>query len=332
MSKKILITGGAGFIGSHLCERLLGEGYRVVSLDNFYDNYDPGVKRENIERIKNHFNSDEFKSYEGDIRDAEDVLFLFEIEKPDAVIHLAALAGVRPSLEHPELYLDVNVFGTQKLLASCVKKNIRHFIFASSSSVYGNNAKIPFSENDFTESPISPYAASKKAGELLCHTYAHLYPIKTTCLRFFTVYGPRQRPDLAIHKFSKRIIRGKDIAVFGDGATQRDYTFIDDIIDGVSKALNHNMTVMDSKYEVFNLGESRVVGLSEMITCLENVIGMKAHIKRLPLEAGDVMCTYADISKSKAVLNYAPHTDFEEGIEKFISWLRRNDLVELKAS
>lgn len=332
ISKKILVTGGAGFIGSHLCEHLLADGYRVVSVDNFTDNYDPGIKKENIANIRSFFNSDDFKNYEGDIRDSEDFLFLLELEKPDAVIHLAALAGVRPSLEKPELYLDVNICGTQKVLAACVKKGIQHFVFASSSSVYGNNTKVPFSETDCVESPISPYAASKKAGELLCHTYSHLYPIKTTCLRFFTVYGPRQRPDLAIHKFSKLIIEGKEISVFGDGGTQRDYTYIDDIIDGVTKALAHNMLVMKSKYEVFNLGESRVISLTEMVTCLENTIGKAAKIKRMPMEAGDVFCTYADISKSKSVLKYDPHTNFEEGIAKFVQWLRRNEFVELKAS
>jgi len=335
MHEKILVTGGAGFIGSHLCERLLADGYQVASVDNFNDHYDPQIKRENIDTIQHRFNSGYFRSYEADIRSLEDVLFLLELEKPDAIIHLAALAGVRPSIEKPELYMDVNICGTQTLLSACVKKNIGHFVFASSSSVYGNNSKVPFAESDGVESPISPYAASKKAGELLCHTYSHLYPIQTSCLRFFTVYGPRQRPDLAIHAFSKKIMEGKEICLFGDGGTQRDYTYIDDIIDGVRKALIHNLSASETaakRYDIFNLGESRVISLGEMVACLEKVIGKKALIKRVPMAAGDVVCTYADISKSRQILKYSPQTSFEEGVIHFIEWMRRKEVAILKAS
>ena len=336
MRQKILVTGGAGFIGSHLCERLLADGYEVVSIDNFNDHSDPEIKRENIETIQRHSGSGCFRSYEADIRCFEDILFLLELEKPDALIHLAALAGVRPSIEKPELYMDVNICGTQTLLAACVKRNIGHFIFASSFSVYGNNVKVPFAESDCVESPISPYAASKKAGELLCHTYSHLYPIQTSCLRFFTVYGPRQRPDLAIHQFSKKIMAGKEICLFGDGGTKRNYTYIDDIIDGVRKALIHNLSASETavkRYNVFNLGESRVISLDEMVACLEKVIGEKAVIRRVSMAAGDVFCTYADISKSREILKYAPQTSFEEGVVKFIEWMRRKEEVAtLKAS
>lgn len=327
MRKKILVTGGAGFIGSHLCERLLQDGHEVVSLDNFNDFYDPSIKRDNVEAAERRFGTENFRSYTGDIRNEEQFLFLLEHEKPHAVIHLAAMAGVRPSLKDPGLYVDVNVRATQILLDACAKKGVDHFVFASSSSVYGNNTKVPFSESDFVDHPISPYAATKKAGELLCHTYSHLYSIKTTCLRFFTVYGPRQRPDLAIHKFAKRMLEGKTIPVFGNGETRRDYTYIDDIVDGVVKALQFNFDPASPRFEVFNLGESATVTLSEMIAALEKVLGVKAKIERLPMEPGDVECTYADISKSKRVLGYNPVTPFERGVEKFAEWIQKKEMV-----
>lgn len=328
MFKKILVTGGAGFIGSHLCERLLTEGYGVISFDNFNDFYDPGIKRENIEAIERHPEKKRFKSYAGDIRNREELLPLLDREKPDGVIHLAAMAGVRPSLENPELYTDVNIRGTQILLEACAKKGISSFIFASSSSVYGNNEKVPFSESDSVDHPISPYAATKKAGELICHTYAYLYPMKILCMRFFTVYGPRQRPDLAIHKFARKILEGQEIPFFGDGQTKRDYTYIDDIVDGVLKALTYNMETPESSgYDIFNLGESRTVTLNEMVSILEKKLGMKAKLKKMPLEPGDVLCTYADISKAKKVLGYAPSTPFEEGIAKFVNWLQREEMM-----
>lgn len=331
MRKKILVTGGAGFIGSHLCERLLSEGYDVASLDNFNDFYDPSIKKSNIAEIEARFGWGHFKSYTGDIRNTEQFLFLLEHEAPDAVIHLAAMAGVRPSLQDPGLYVDVNIKATQSMLDACVKRKVKHFIFASSSSVYGNNEKVPFSEKDFVDNPISPYAATKKAGELLCHTYSHLYDIKTYCLRFFTVYGPRQRPDLAIHKFAKNILAGKEIPVFGDGSTQRDYTFIDDIIDGVMKTLEYNFQAESPKYEVFNLGESKTISLGEMISCLENALGKKAKIRRMPMEPGDVQRTFANVSKARIILGYHPSTSFEDGIEKFTQWLLDNKPMSLAA-
>lgn len=328
MNKKILVTGGAGFIGSHLCERLLNDGYLVASLDNFNPFYDPAIKRENIRTIEKGRCGDNFKSYVGDIRNPADVASVIAQEKPAAVVHLAAMAGVRPSLENPGLYIEVNICGTQVLLEACVKAGIKNFIFASSSSVYGNNAKVPFSESDTVDFPISPYAATKKAGELLCYTYTYLYPIKIYCLRFFTVYGPRQRPDLAIHKFSKMILDGKELPFFGDGETKRDYTYIEDIIDGVMKSLSYNMNVSGSpRYEIFNLGESRTISLSEMVSCLEKVIDKKAKLKKLPLEPGDVACTYADVSKAKKILHYSPTTEFEEGVIKFMEWMRRKELI-----
>ncbi len=322
MKQKVLVTGGAGFIGSHLCEKLLQGGYQVVSLDNFNDFYDPKIKRANIRNIEKTFKSEDFKSYEGDIRVKKELATILETEKPHGVIHLAAMAGVRPSLLNPELYVDVNITGTQILLDACVKAGVRHFIFASSSSVYGNNDKVPFSENDCVDFPISPYAATKKAGELICHAYAHLYPIKIDCLRFFTVYGPRQRPDLAIHKFSKWILEGKEIPVFGKGDTERDYTYVDDIVDGIMKAWDCNRNTGDNpRYEIFNLGESRTIGLNQMIACLEKTLNRKAVIKKLPLEPGDVFRTNADISKARRMIGYSPEVDFETGIEKFVKWL-----------
>jgi len=328
MPKKILVTGGAGFIGSHLCERLLTDGYAVISLDNFSDFYNPEIKKENIETIQRHPARTYFKSFEGDIRDSQELLSLLEREKPDAVVHLAAMAGVRPSIESPGLYMDVNIRGTQVLLEACAKREIRHFIFASSSSVYGNNRKIPFCETDCVDYPISPYAATKKAGELISNTYAHIYPMTIFCLRFFTVYGPRQRPDLAIHKFAKLMLAEKDIPFFGDGETRRDYTYVADIIDGVVKALRYNMKPgMSSRYEIFNLGESRTLSLHEMIACLEKVLGLTAKLKKLPLQPGDVVCTFADVTKAVKVLGYAPKTSFEEGVTAFAEWMRRKELI-----
>lgn len=328
MSQKILVTGGAGFIGSHLCERLLAEDYEVISFDNFNDFYDSKIKRENIQAIENRFGRERFKSLEGDIRTRPRILALLEREKPDGVVHLAAMAGVRPSLENPELYVDVNIRGTQVLLDACVKKKIHHFIFASSSSVYGNNAKVPFSESDPVDYPISPYAATKKAGELICYSQAYLYPIKILCLRFFTVFGPRQRPDLAIRKFANLILEGREVPVFGDGQTRRDYTYIDDIVDGIMKALVYNMTIPGApRYEIFNLGGSETVSLQEMISCLEKNLERKAILKKMPIQPGDISCTWADISKAKKILHYSPATPFEEGVAKFVDWMLERETV-----
>jgi UDP-glucuronate 4-epimerase len=318
MDMKILVTGGAGFIGSHVMERLAVVGHEVCSVDNFNDYYDPAIKRKNIAAIKRQF---PVVSYEMDIREKERLRQVFRENHFDAVIHLAAMAGVRPSIQNPAYYYDVNITGTVNLLDLIKEAQIKHFIFASSSSVYGNNKKVPFSEKDFVDHPISPYAATKKSGELLCHTYHHLYDINTVCLRFFTVYGPRQRPDLAIHKFMKKIINNETIPVYGDGSSKRDYTYIDDIVTGIVKSLDF-MCENDGCFEVFNLGESRTISLSEMIETIERVTGKQAKIERLPMQPGDVKITYADITKARKMLEYEPSMDFEEGIRRFYEWMK----------
>lgn len=321
--RTILVTGGAGFIGSNLCEKLLKEGNKVLTIDNFNDFYDPGIKRNNIQEIikmciDNNIDIENFKILEGDFRDKD---FLEEVfsNSIDLIVHLAAMAGVRPSIENPELYYDVNITGTLNLLEKCRENNIKQFIFASSSSVYGNNEKIPFSEYDMVDNPISPYAATKKSGELLCHTYNHLFNINIACLRFFTVYGPRQRPDLAIHKFTDLIINNKEIPFFGDGSTSRDYTYIDDIIDGIIKSIEY-INTDDKIFEVFNLGGDKTVSLTEMVETIEQALGKKAKLNKLPMQPGDVNRTCADINHSREKLGYSPKIAFEVGIEKFIKW------------
>jgi UDP-glucuronate 4-epimerase len=312
--KNILVTGGAGFIGSHLVDKLLHENvWQVTVVDDFNDFYSPDIKRENI---KHQLTNRNYTLYEADIRDAEKLHPVFAAKKFDVIVHLAARAGVRPSLSDPKLYVETNINGTVNLLESAKEFNVKQFVFASSSSVYGINAKIPFSENDKIFQPISPYAATKAAGELLCHTYSHLYDIRTVCLRFFTVYGARQRPDLAIYKFTKLISEDKPIPVFGDGKTRRDYTYIDDIICGVRAAIDYSAT----KHEVFNLGESQTVELSELIELIEKQLGKKAIIDRKPVQAGDVPQTFSDISKAKKLLNYNPTTKIDDGIRKFVDW------------
>ena len=316
--KQILITGGAGFIGSHLADRLLAEGAWTVSvLDNFNEFYSPAVKRANVAR---HRDNSDFKLYEADICRAETLHGIFAENRFEAIVHLAAWAGVRPSLLNPKLYTEVNVNGTLNLLEAAKEFNIKQFVFGSSSSVYGINSKIPFAEDDKICQPISPYAATKAAGELLCHTFSHLYDIRAVCLRFFTVYGARQRPDLAIHKFSKLIWDGKPIPVFGDGTTRRDYTFIDDIIQGVRAAIDYDK----SNYEIFNLGESQTIELKDLIALLEENLGKKAIINRQPMQPGDVPITFADISKARELLNYNPTTKIEQGIPKFTDWFVKN--------
>ena len=318
---KVLVTGAAGFIGSHLCERLLSEGTVVVGLDNFDGFYSRRIKEANIAMSLSNKN---FKLVEGDIRDAACVEKILSDKKPEMIIHLAAKAGVRPSIEDPIGYEDVNVHGTVVMLEAAKKFGIKKFIFASSSSVYGNNKKVPFSESDNVDFPISPYGATKKAGELICHTYSHLYGMNITCLRFFTVYGPRQRPDLAVHKFSRLIEQGRPIPVFGDGSMMRDFTFIDDIINGVISAINNC-----DGYEIYNLGESRPVRLDEMIKAMEKVLGKKAVINKLPEQPGDVKQTYADVTKAKRKLGYNPRTDFAAGLEKFVKWFREQHKLNL---
>lgn len=316
VKKNILVTGGAGFIGTHLVRHLLGEGiWKVSIVDNFNDFYSPEIKRKNIAKF--HANSD-LKVIETDICDENAVNLIFDEGKFDAVVHLAAWAGVRPSLLNPRLYTKVNVGGTLNLLELSKVHGVRQFVFGSSSSVYGDRCKVPFSETDIIQNPISPYAATKAAGELLCHTYSHLYDIRTICLRFFTVYGASQRPDLAIHKFARLISEGKPIPVFGDGSTRRDYTYIDDIVQGVRAAIDYDK----SSFEVINLGESQTVELSELIALLEKNLGMKAKIDRQPMQPGDVPLTYADIEKARKLLGYNPQTKIEEGISYFVKWFK----------
>ncbi len=312
---RYFITGSAGFIGSHLCERLVSQEHDVTGLDNFDPFYSRKVKESNLAGLTKNKN---FKSVEGDIRDEKLADKLFSKNKFDCIIHLAAKAGVRPSIEDPLGYNDVNVNGTVVLLEAARKHNIKNFIFASSSSVYGNNLKVPFSETDNVDNPVSPYAATKKAGELVCYTYHSLYNINMTCLRFFTVYGPRQRPDLAIHKFCRLIEDGKPIPVFGDGSMERDFTYIDDIIDGVMASIEKC-----KGYEIYNLGESRPVRLDRLIAEIEKVLGKKAIIDRRPNQPGDVKRTFADISKAKKVLGYNPKTEITDGLAKFVQWFRQ---------
>ena len=314
--KSILITGFAGFIGSHLTEKMLLSGNTIIGIDNFDSFYDRSIKEKNISGFRDIKN---FSLYELDLLDKEGLKRVFETNRIDLVVHLAAKTGVRPSLIDPAGYYDTNVIGTLNLLEAMKQYGCKKMVFASSSSVYGNNKKVPFSEDDNVDSPISPYAATKKAGELLCHTYCHLYGFSIFCLRFFTVYGPRQRPDLAIHRFAKLIMEGKSIPFYGDGNTARDYTFISDIVDGIMGAINNL-----NGYDIFNLGESKTITLSKMVSVLENVLGKKAILEKLPLQPGDVERTYADISKAQRILNYSPSFSFESGIEEFIHWLKNN--------
>jgi len=315
--KNILVTGGAGFIGSHLVDRLLDEeNWRVTVVDDFNDFYKPSIKRANVTRHQQHAN---YRLSEADIRQKAALDRVFKDSNFDCIVHLAARAGVRPSLEQPLLYSETNIQGTLNLLELAKRTDVKQFVFGSSSSVYGINAKVPFSEDDPIRQPISPYAATKAAGELLCHTYTHLYGIRCVCLRFFTVYGPRQRPDLAIHKFARLISDGKPIPVFGDGTTRRDYTYIDDIIAGVRAAIDYEQT----DYEVVNLGESRTVELRELISLLEKELDLPAKIDRQPLQPGDVPQTFADITKARRLLGYDPQTQIERGIERFVEWFRK---------
>lgn len=312
--KKILVTGGAGFIGSHLVDKLLAENnWQVFALDNFNEFYSPDIKRANIAE---HLQNPNYTLFENDICDAESLQKIFSENKFDVIVHLAAWAGVRPSLMNPKLYANVNVNGTLNLLECAKEFGVKQFVFGSSSSVYGINSKVPFAEDDRIHQTISPYATTKAAGEFLCHTYSHLYDIRTICLRFFTVYGARQRPDLAIHKFCKLIADGKPIQMFGDGTTRRDYTFVDDIIQGVRAAIDYNK----SNYEVFNLGESQTIELRELIEVLEENLGKKAVIDHQPMQPGDVPITFADISKARELLGYNPTTKIKDGIPKFVEW------------
>ncbi len=308
-----LITGAAGFIGSHLTEALLSNNHTVTGFDNFDDYYDRSIKETNLlTAIK----SPGFTLIEGDLRKPKDVTSLFEGVQFDAVIHLAAKAGVRPSIEAPKDYFEVNVNGTLNLLEAMRTSGHRNMIFASSSSVYGNNEKVPFAEDDPVDNPISPYAASKKAGELLCKTYHHLYDFNIFALRFFSVYGPRQRPDMGIHKFIHSFLNGNPITMFGDGSSKRDYTYIDDIIEGTLKAIERCLG-----FEIINLGESKTVSLKSLIEQVRSVTRKEIEIRKLPMQPGDVFVTNADIDKAKRILGYAPKVDIEEGLKAHFEYL-----------
>ena len=312
--KNILVTGGAGFIGSSFVDLLLSENtFDVTCIDSFDNFYDEKIKRENISSASANKN---FTLCEGDIRDKDFLDKVFE-KNFDVIVHLAARAGVRPSIEQPLLYEEVNIKGTMNLLEIAKEKNIKQFVFASSSSVYGVNPRTPWSEDDYVLNPISPYAGTKVSGELIGHTYSYLYNIRFIALRFFTVFGPRQRPDLAIHKFYKLISQNKSLPFFGDGETSRDYTFVGDIIKGIRAAVDYDKTM----YEVINLGNNRTVKLHELITAIENVVGKKAVLEKLPMQAGDVPHTYANISKAQKLLSYNPETNLEKGLEEFKKWM-----------
>jgi len=311
----ILVTGGAGFIGSHTVERLLSTGAgHVTILDSFNDYYNPAIKRANVAAVDG-----QVTIAEGDLTDPAFVRDLFEKGKFDAVIHLAARAGVRPSIAQPELYIDTNIKGTFNLLESSRRTGCKHFVFASSSSVYGVNKKIPFSEEDPILQTISPYAMTKMAGEQMCSNYSHLYGIKTVCLRFFTVYGPRQRPDLAISKFTRLIEDGQPIEKYGDGTTARDYTFVSDIVDGIIGALNYRSGPV---CDILNLGGSQTVTLNDLITTIEQSVGRQAQIIQLPEQPGDVPLTSADVSKATLLLNFKPTTTIAQGVPKYVEWFR----------
>ena len=308
---RILVTGGAGFIGSHLVEKLLAAGHSVAILDDFNDFYDPQIKRANIEKI-----SKDVPVHHVDLRENAAVRNLFHREKFDTIAHLAARAGVRPSIQHPQLYYDTNVTGTLHLLDAARMTGVERFVFASSSSVYGVSKTVPFSEEQHLTQTISPYAATKLAAEFLCSTYSHLYKLRVVALRYFTVYGPRQRPDLAIHQFTKKIHAGQPIDQFGDGTTRRDYTYIDDIIQGTMAALTYNGPLFD----ILNLGESETIELKDLIEKIEKALGKKAKINQLPEQPGDVPLTCADISKARKLLGYDPTTQLSEGLPHFIEW------------
>lgn len=335
---KILVTGGAGFIGSHLCEKLLSLNHKIINVDNFHDFYSKKVKIRNVlestlnikhfnevielENLKKIVNSSNYKLYINNIINIKELDNIISKEKPELIINLAGLAGVRPSIETPLLYEEVNIKGTMNLLELCKKYGIKKFIQASSSSVYGNNKKVPFKETDIVDFSISPYAFTKKSTEVMGHVYHKLYNIDMFQLRFFTVYGERQRPDLAIHKFTKLISENEEISMFGDGTTYRDYTYISDIIQGIIKSVDY-IFKNSNIYEIINLGNSNPVSLKEMIETIEKYLGKKAKIKLLPMQLGDVDKTYASISKANKILNYKPEVSFDEGIKKFIEWFEK---------
>jgi UDP-glucuronate 4-epimerase len=319
--QRILLTGGAGFIGSHVAEALLRRGAALAIVDSLDSFYSPAWKRANLEDVRS---VGAFQFFENDIRDEAAMRRVFAAVRPEAVIHLAARAGVRPSIEQPRLYDEVNVSATVNLLDLSRECRVQQFLFGSSSSVYGATSRAPFSEDHFELRPISPYAATKLAGELLGHTYAHLYRLPVICLRFFTVYGARQRPDLAIHKFTALMEAGRPVPVFGDGSTGRDYTYVDDIVAGVLAALDYSVAPASGSapFDVFNLGNSHPVTLNELIAQLERATGKKALRNPQPLQPGDVPLTWADVSKGARLLGYRPQTQLVQGLDKFVAWYR----------
>ncbi|QZA32874.1 NAD-dependent epimerase/dehydratase family protein [Hydrogenibacillus sp. N12] len=311
--KHALVTGGAGFIGSHLIDRLLAEGWAVTNVDSFDPFYDPAIKRKNIAA---HLDYERYRLVEVDIRELS-MLRQALADDYDVIVHLAARAGVRPSIQDPLGYQEVNVTGTQNLLELARERGIRQFVFASSSSVYGVNPNVPWREDDCVLRPISPYASTKVSGELLGHVYSHLYGIRFIALRFFTVYGPRQRPDLAIHKFARRMLRGEPVPIYGDGMSRRDYTYIDDIVDGVRRAMDYAAT----SYEIINLGNQQTVSLLEMVRALEEALGVRARLEFLPAQPGDVPQTWADMGKAEQLLGFKSRTPFREGLKRFVEWI-----------
>lgn len=316
-----LVTGAAGFIGSHVVDRLLLEGWAVTAVDNFDAFYDPATKTRNVAP---HALFPEYRLVILDILEAQALLVRLEHASIDVIVHLAALAGARSSLERPGLCQEVNVCGTQNLLEFARRRGVRHFVFASSSSVYGLCPRVPWREDEATLRPISPYGASKLSGELLGHVYAHLYGIRFVALRLFTVYGPRQRPDLAIHRFARRMLAGWPVPVFGDGRTRRDYAFVTDVVDGVMGAVAYR----GRPFEVVNLGHSQTVSLNEMIATLEDALGIRARREHLPEQAGDVPQTWADLARARDLLGYAPRTPFPEGVARFATWLRDEHVLQ----
>lgn len=320
------ITGGAGFIGSTLSEKLLELGNKVVAIDDFCDFYDPKIKENNVKELVKNPN---FKLYRADIRDREAIKKIFDENKIDVVMNLAAMAGVRPSIENPCLYQEVNCLGLQNILEEMKLHNVKNGVLASSSSVYGNCKEVPFREDMIVDYAISPYAATKKANEVMAHVYHKLYDMNIIMLRFFTVYGPKQRPDLAINKFTRLMLEEKEIPMFGDGTTSRDYTYIDDIVEGIIKSCKY---VLEHKnvYEILNIGNSSPTSLKEMIDVIAKTLNVEAKIKQLPMQPGDVDRTYADVSKAKKLIGYEPKITFEEGIERFVNWYKENkDLYTL---
>ncbi|WP_251964077.1 GDP-mannose 4,6-dehydratase [Salinibacter ruber] len=313
----VLVSGGAGFIGGHLCRRLLNEGHTVFAVDNFDPYYDRAMKEEGIADLSGR---SDFHFFEQDINNTAFLQSILDGRSIDALVHLAAKAGVRASIENPVGCAHFNITGTQSMLEFARKMDINTFILGSSSSVYGDNEKVPFSEGDAVHNPISPYAASKRSGELLAHTYRHLYDMKMYCLRFFTVYGPRQRPDMAIHKFARQLLEGRSITMYGDGTSSRDYTYVEDIVDGIIATLHRAKQIVEPEYEILNLGGSETTQLRELIEALGEALGIEPDIERRPVPPGDMERTYADIAKAQRLLGYSPDVPIEEGLERFSDW------------